>query len=282
MLKTVLFELAQLYCDWKGNHLVSLVGQERKAIILEQLNVDGQVKTFDLVNKLGVSSETIRRYLEELEADNKLRRVYGGAIKINLTGEEPSYLNREVLNADEKMRIGKTAASLVQDYDVIFIDDGTTPLQMIQFLMNKNHLTVLTMSMPALHQLVEYKNKELFTGDIYIIGGKVNATHSRVTGPIAEKMVSLFHADKAFISIDGIVLNNGITSFDPERGQLMNRVIENAKQTIVLTDSSKIGLTKMYRMAEWRDIDIVVSDVAIPKGWNEVLDEHGVQWLQAE
>jgi len=261
---------------------LSLVGEERKSIILEQLNMEGQVKTFELVKKLGVSSETIRRYLEELEEENRLKRVYGGAVKINPGGEEPSYLKREVLHAEEKQRIGKKAASLVEDNDVVFIDDGTTPLQIIQFLMNKSNLTVLTMSLPALHQLVEYKNRELFSGDIYLIGGKVNATHSRVSGSIAEKFVSLFHADKAFISIDGIVLNKGITSFDAERGQLVARVVENAKQTIVMTDSSKIGMTQLYRMAGWRDIDIVISDVPAPKGWRQTLDEMGVDWLRSK
>ena len=155
---------------------MSLVGEERKGIILEQLNSEGQVKTVDLVKRLNVSSETIRRYLEELEAESRLKRVYGGAVKINIGGEEPSYLKREVLYAEEKRNIGKAAAALVEDNDVIFIDDGTTPLQLIYFLMNKSNLTVLTMSMPALHLLMEYKNKDLFSGDIYLIGGKVNTT----------------------------------------------------------------------------------------------------------
>ncbi|MBB6671572.1 DeoR/GlpR family DNA-binding transcription regulator [Cohnella nanjingensis] len=260
---------------------MSLMGEERKGVILDLLNLEGQVKTFDLVQKLNVSSETIRRYLEELEAENRLKRVYGGAIKINPSNEEPSYLKREVLYAAEKQRIGKLAATLVEDNDVIFLDDGTTPLPMIQYLMNKKHLTVLTISIPALHLLMEYKNKELFSGEIYLIGGKVNTTHSRVTGSIAEKMAGLFHADKAFVSIDGIVLGKGITSFDAERGQLVNRVIENAKQTIVLTDRTKIGLTQLYRTADWRDIDIVISDVEIPKGWEETLEERGVVWMAA-
>lgn len=184
---------------------MSLIGEKRKQFILNQLNAKGHVKTFELVAELGVSSETVRRYLEELESENRLKRKYGGAIKINLGAEEPSYLKREVLHAEEKRRIGQAAAALVEDNDIIFIDDGTTPLQMIAYLTNKTHLTVLTMSMPALHALVEYQNKGLFTGDIYFIGGKVNVKHSRVSGSIAEKMASLFHVDKAFVSIDGIV-----------------------------------------------------------------------------
>ncbi|QHT58546.1 DeoR/GlpR transcriptional regulator [Paenibacillus lycopersici] len=260
---------------------MSLIGERRKMIILNQLNAKGQVKTFDLVKELGVSAETIRRYLEELEAENRLKRKYGGAIKINLGAEEPSYLNREVLNAEEKRRIGQAAAELVEDNDIIFIDDGTTPLQMIAYLTNKRHLTVLTMSMPALHALMDYQTKGLFTGDIYFIGGKVNVMHSRVTGSIAERMASLFHVDKAFISIDGIVLDKAITAFDAERGQLVSKVIDNAKSTVVMTDNSKIGQVRLFKMADWRQVDLVISDVGRPPGWESTLDEHGVTWIEA-
>ncbi len=158
---------------------MSLVGEERKDVILNTLNLEGKVKTFELVEKLKVSSETVRRYLEELEAENKLKRVYGGAVKINLAREEPPHLKREELYADEKKRIGRAAASLVEDNDVIFIDDGTTTQQMIHFLLNKKNITVLAFSAPALYLLIDYKNKELFSGDVYFIGGKVNASQAR-------------------------------------------------------------------------------------------------------
>ncbi len=74
---------------------------------------------------------------------------------------------------------------------------------MIDYLLNKKNLTVLTTSIPALYLLIDYKNKELYSGDIYLLGGKVNSMHSRVTGSLAEKMVENFYADKAFLSVDG-------------------------------------------------------------------------------
>lgn len=79
---------------------MSLIGEERKQFILQLLNSRGKVRTNELVEKLQVSAESIRRYLEELEAENKLKRVYGGAIKLNIDRVEPSLLTREVLHAD--------------------------------------------------------------------------------------------------------------------------------------------------------------------------------------
>ncbi|MFB9329108.1 DeoR/GlpR family DNA-binding transcription regulator [Paenibacillus aurantiacus] len=261
---------------------MSLVGEERKDYILNKLNRDGKVKSFELVEALQVSSETVRRYLEELEEEKKLKRVYGGAIKINAYGEEPAQISREVMHADEKRRIGKAAAALVEDNDVIFMGDGTTSQQLIHYLLNKKNLTVLTVSIPAMHLLMDYRNKELFDGEIYLIGGKVSSKHARVAGPIAEKIVSMFTADKAFISIDGITLQNGITGFDVENGMLMAKMIENAKQTVILTDHSKIGSAQKFKIADYKDIDIIISDTAMPADWEGALSELDVEWIRAE
>ncbi|TYP79692.1 DeoR/GlpR family DNA-binding transcription regulator [Paenibacillus methanolicus] len=261
---------------------MSLIGEERKDYILNKLNLEGKVKSFELVEALQVSSETVRRYLEELEEEKKLKRVYGGAIKINAFGEEPAQLSREVMHAEEKKRIGKAAASLVEDNDVLFISDGTTSQQMIHYLLNKKNLTVLTVSISAMHLLMDYRNKELFDGDIYFIGGKVSSKHARVFGPIAEKIVSMFVADKAFIAIDGITLQSGITGFDVENGMLMARMIENAKQTVVLTDHSKIGSAQKFKIAEYKDIDIIISDAAMPSDWESELARLNVEWIRAE
>lgn len=258
-----------------------MIGEERKDFILNLLNLEGKVKTNELVDKLGVSSESIRRYLEDLEAENKLKRVYGGAVKINLSREEPSHLKREVLYAEEKRKIGRAAATLVEDGEVIFIDDGTTTLHMIDYLLNKKNITVLTISVPALYLLIDYKNKDLFSGDIFFIGGKVSSLHSRVAGSLAEKMVENFYADKAFISIDGIMMDKGITGFDEERGQLAKKMMEQSKHRIVVTDHSKFGLVQFYKIADLKEIDIIVSDVQAPKEWDEYLVKKDVTWVAA-
>ncbi|QJD81760.1 DeoR/GlpR family DNA-binding transcription regulator [Cohnella herbarum] len=261
---------------------MSLIGEERKDYILQQLNLEGKVKTYDLVEKLKVSSETIRRYLEELEEDNKLKRVYGGAIKINIAREEPSYFKREVLHAEEKRRIGRAAASLVEDNDVVFIDDGTTTLQMIDYLLNKKNLTVLTMSVAGLYMLIDYNNRGLFNGDIYFIGGKIDSPQSRSTGTLAEQMVESFYADKAFISIDGLMIDKGVTSFDAQRGQLARKLIGHSKQSIIVTDQSKFGQLQFFKIADLQEIDLIISDVAAPKEWLSALQDKEVTWIEAK
>ncbi|QRG66595.1 DeoR/GlpR family DNA-binding transcription regulator [Brevibacillus choshinensis] len=261
---------------------MSLAGEERKDLIIDMLNYAGKVRTSELVEKLQVSSETIRRYLEELEQDKRLKRVYGGAIKVQFDREEPSHLMREVAFADEKKRIARTAANLVQDNEVVLIDDGTTTMHMLPYLLSRKNLCFITISVPALNLLMDYQNKGLFSGEVYFIGGKMQSKHFRSVGTLAEKMMQDFFVDKSFLSIDGIAAHYGISSYDAEKAMLAKRFIENAKETIVLTDHSKIGISTFYKIADLRETDVVVSDVASPKEWESELGAKGVNWIVAE
>ncbi|OZB95359.1 DeoR/GlpR family DNA-binding transcription regulator [Paenibacillus sp. XY044] len=260
---------------------MSLIGEERKKVILDILNLEGKVRSADLAEKLQVSGEMIRRYLEDLEVEKKLRRIYGGAVKMELSREEPTYLNREVLRVEEKKRIGRAAAELVEDNDVIFIDDGSTTMQIIHYLQNKRNITIVVFSFHVLHLLTELQNEELFSGQIYFLGGKVMSKYSRVSGGMAENMAENFYVDKAFISVDGLMIDSGITGFDLERGSLIRKIVHRAQLTIAMTDQTKFGCTHPYQILNMKDIDIIVTDVAVPTQWTDELKDRSVDWIHA-
>jgi DeoR/GlpR family transcriptional regulator of sugar metabolism len=261
---------------------VSLAGEERKAVIINMLQLQGKVRTPELVQALEVSSETIRRYLEELEYEHKLKRVYGGAVKINVEREEPAYVRREVLQAEEKRRIGRTAAALVQDKDVVVIDDGTTTLQMIDSLVLKKQLTILVTSVYTLNLLIGYRNRNVFDGDIVLVGGRVNTKHYRTAGSLAIDFMHSFNVDKAFVVADGLQIDNGITSYEDERGMLSRTYMKQAKQTIVLADHTKIGTTHYFRIADFKDVDMIISDVPPPLAWKAKMADQDIHWIVAE
>lgn len=260
---------------------MSLSSFERKQYILNLINLEGKVRSDELVEKLQVSFETVRRTMEELEKEQKLKRVYGGAVKITLD-REPEYEKREYMFVQEKRKIGREAAALVQDNDVIMIDDGTTPLQLIHYLMGKKNVTVITQGFPALRLLRDYKLRGLFEGDIIFLGGAYDVKNDRVTGVLSERMLDNFHVNKAFISIDGIQLRKGITGFHAERVNLARKMMEHSEQSIIMTDSSKIGVVTMYKIADLREVDIIISDVAAPAEWLEELNKSDKAWIHAE
>jgi DeoR family transcriptional regulator, fructose operon transcriptional repressor len=247
---------------------MSLLAEERKKIILSELDEYGQVRVADLAEKFDVSTETIRRYLEELESEQKLKKVYGGAVKIEDSGE-PALLERKILRIKEKKKIADRAVQLIEDDDVVIIDEGSTPLQMVQGLCNKHNITVITNSFPVASALISYSNHNQFDGEIVFIGGSVRPLHYRSGGSLSEKIAKEFWADKAFISADGLFHPKGVMSYDLEKAQLTQVYLRNATHKYLLADSAKIGVKATYRIAEFDQFDFIICDVNAPEEWDD-------------
>ncbi|MFC4809752.1 DeoR/GlpR family DNA-binding transcription regulator [Paenibacillus sp. GCM10023250] len=257
---------------------MSLAGEERKRGILFMLNEKGKVNVNELSQKFDVTTETIRRDLDELEKDNKLKKVYGGAVKF-AHDIEPAYHEREVSRAEEKRLIGQHAAKLIDDHDVLVIDEGSTAMQIIHYLEGKRELTVLVCAIPALTLLIEYQKRGVFDGKIIFIGGEVNAKHLRVSGPIAEKMMEDFYVNKSFISVDGVSLDSGLSGFDYERALFTRKLVRSSETVVAVADSSKIGKRTVAKIADLSDVHYIVSNEGPPAGWEKALQDMSVTWV---
>lgn len=257
---------------------MSLAGEDRKISIMTLLNEKGKVIARELALLFEVTTETIRRDLDELEKENKLKKIYGGAVKFKVEIEPPLY-ERELINAEAKSKIGFQAAELIDDNDVIIVDEGSTALQIIHFLEGKHNVTILTNSIPALMLLIEHKKRGSFDGKIILIGGEVNVKHLRVSGPIAEKIIEDFYVNKAFISVDGVSLEHGITSYDYEQAVLTRELIRCSETVIVVADESKIAKRTLAKIVDLHDVHIIVSDQAPPNGWIPKLKDSDVRWV---
>lgn len=261
---------------------MSIEAEKRKREILQMINSKGQVKTAELAAQMGVSTETIRRYFKQLEQDNNLKMVYGGAVKLSFDKKEPDHLKREVLHQQEKNVIARQASNLIEDDDVIAVDEGTTTFQLINYMMYKDNLTVISSSLPLVSELINYKNEELFSGDIILIGGKIDSKHKRSSGSIAVKMMDYFHIDKAFISTSGILNNHGLTAFEIEKGMLSQKYIEQAAESIVMADYSKVGKKKHFKFSSLKAIDKIICEKIYPADWEQSLKRENVEWITAE
>lgn len=260
---------------------MSLLAEERKRIILELLEECEQVRVADLAQQFNVSTETIRRYLEELEAENKLKKVYGGAVKVEKESEEPTLYEREILRIEEKKRIARKAVEFIEDGDVIVIDEGTTTYQMVNGLCGKLGITVITNSFPVSSLLISYANRNLYKGELIFIGGKVQFNHYRSSSSISEKMAKEFFPDKVFLSADGLIPDKGVMSYNLDKKMLSQIYLENATKSFLLLDHSKLGTKASYRMANISDLDYILSDVPIPAEWNrEGMNEN--KWIHCE
>ncbi|WEK54678.1 MAG: DeoR/GlpR family DNA-binding transcription regulator [Candidatus Cohnella colombiensis] len=261
---------------------MSVSSEERKRVILDQLKVEGQVKVPDLSVRFTVSEETVRRDLMLLEKEGLAKRVYGGAVSVKPTSFEPPYLQRQKVKMDEKARIGRTAAKLIESGDTIAIDVGTTTLELAKAIAGQERLTILTNSLAVAYHLMESLNSGRFSGKIIVIGGELNPEQQSLSGTISEHTMSQFRIDKAFISIGGLSLKRGISDYDLNETSMSRRMVEAAFQTIVLADKSKFDKEAFVEIVPLRQVHTIVSDIAPPKEWMQTLRSLRLEWIESE
>ena len=174
-----------------------MLKSERKKLILEELSKHKIVSLEKLVGLLDTSESTVRRDLDELESENKLRRVHGGAELPHYLQEEETIQEKSVKNLQEKKLIAQKAASLIKEKDVIFVDAGSTTAFLIKELERKD-ITVVTNS---IHHAVQLVDKQIPT---VIIGGGVKMTTDASIGGVALNQINQLHFDRAFIGMNGV------------------------------------------------------------------------------
>jgi DeoR/GlpR family transcriptional regulator of sugar metabolism len=256
---------------------MSLSFEERKKKILEILSRDEKVQVHVLADELNVSTETIRRDFERLEKEGKLKKVYGGAVKARLDSWEPPFIQRTQINAAEKAAIGKLAASLVEDNDTILLDNGTTTLEMLSYLSEHRNVTIVTHSVQIL-----FRAMEVFPGRVISIGGEVNTLQQSVTGPLAEMMLDQLTVNKAFITVGGVSLDEGLTDYDLGEASISRKMMDRAEETIVLADHSKFGKATFAKIAALSDVFKIVTDHNCPKEWIRNLSNREIEVLIAD
>lgn len=218
-----------------------MLKSKRKQLILEKVMKDKFVSLEYLVKALDTSESTVRRDLDELESERKLRRVHGGAESLHFLQEEESNQEKSIKNIQEKTRIAQKAASLIQEYDVIFIDAGTTN----ELLVNELHDPSVTVVTNSIHHATKLVERNIPT---VIIGGVVKRSTDASIGGVALNQIGQLNFDKAFIGMNGI--DDGFfTTPDMEEGAVKRAILENAKRTYVLADASKLGNTSFAKVA---------------------------------
>nr|WP_255209858.1 DeoR/GlpR family DNA-binding transcription regulator [Streptococcus cristatus] len=219
----------------------SMLKSKRKQLILEKVTKDKFVSLEYLVKALDTSESTVRRDLDELESERKLRRVHGGAESLHFLQEEESNQEKSIKNIQEKTRIAQKAASLIQEYDVIFIDAGTTN----ELLVNELHDPSVTVVTNSIHHATKLVERNIPT---VIIGGVVKRSTDASIGGVALNQIGQLNFDKAFIGMNGI--DDGFfTTPDMEEGAVKRAILENTKRTYVLADASKLGQTSFAKVA---------------------------------
>ncbi len=227
--------------------------QNRKQVILKILEEKGEAEVKDFAQALDISEITIRRDLQQMATDGLLFRTHGGAMKLSLAQMPFTFANKTAVNAKEKDKICQLAAQQIQEGDIILMDCGSTVFKMCQFIKNKR-IKVITNSLPVVYELM---NSQV---SINLIGGEIDQERQAVHGRIAEEHIARYKVDKAFLGVDGISPENGLSAFSENEASITLAMATHAKKRYFLCDASKLGKDKYLVFASLQLVDTLITN----------------------
>jgi DeoR/GlpR family transcriptional regulator of sugar metabolism len=224
----------------------------------------------DLCQKFNASKSSIRRDLIELEAKGVLRRVHGGAISLQIRDEGLDFNRLSTSFHDEKKRIGKTTASLVQDGQTLILAGGSSVVEVAKNL-TERPIQVVTNSIPVAQVFWDSKQVE-----VTLTGGYLYPRMGVQLGPICERMLNSVSADILIMGIMGLT-KAGLSDSNSLIVESIRAMIRCARKVIIVADHSKFGRDAMIHVADLDEIDRVVTDKGLDEESWQMLKENGVE-----
>ena len=245
---------------------------DRHQRILAELRIYPTARALDLAEKFRVTSETIRRDLDELAQRGLVYRTYGGVVALS-KAYEPGVNERERTMVGERSRIGEKAAGLIQPGEVVMIDSGSSTTHFARRLAERAiPLTVLT-NRPA---IAEYLSADKNVR-VVLCPGNFSKAERCVHGPETIAFLNRFHATTAVIGIGGLT-GKGLTDVDSEAAWIKRAMIDRSDRTIVLVDHMKYNLALLEVVCPLSSVDIVVGDTPPDSELAETLHKAGVHF----
>lgn len=232
-----------------------MIPAERRSRITEILRDRRAVRVSSLSDGLGVSEMTIRRDLERLESEGLLVRTHGGAVLKRHMAEEPLYDDKVAAHAEEKRRIAQRAAQLIEPGETVFLSSGTTAAQVLRHVDPALEARVVTHNVGA---LAEAHSPRL---EVILLGGLYRPRSNAVAGSLTIEMLSWFTASKMLLGVDGLDLEEGLTTPTVGMASIERAMIARTRgEVIALADSSKIGVVADVAVCGFDQVDAVLLD----------------------
>lgn len=221
----------------------------------------GSLALRDVAGPLNVSEATVRRDINRLAADGRVRRVYGGA-SIREPDEIP-FVYSDVTDRDQKRRIADTACRYVTDGDTVILDVGSTVLEIARRLAGRD-ITVVTSNLAVC---------DVFRGDaateLVVLGGTVRHNYQSTVGAITESALSHIHADVAFFGTSGVTTSGKMLDTIEAEATIRRRMLVASERHILLASERKFPGTGRHVVCPASDIQVLVTTCQTPTAYLE-------------
>jgi len=232
-----------------------MLAYERRNAIKEMLRELKTVTVEDLAKHFFVSESTIRRDLDLISDEGMIRRTYGGAVMLDTIAAELPITLREHENTDAKHTIAQRAVGLIRDGMTIILDTGSTVTAMIPFFGKFESLTVITNGVKTSYLLNSYGRITT-----HCTGGRLRETNMSLVGMTTCRRLGELNADIAFVSCSGLSAERGVTESSEEEAEVKKAMINAAAKTVLLCDSSKLGVFQLNRVCAIDALDTIITE----------------------
>lgn len=248
--------------------------ESRKAQILEILKQNGSVKVTDLSRIFDVSEVTVRNYLADMEQKGLLSRVHGGAV----SSYKPYYsmnLNQRLeTNQSEKVKIAEKISAMISPNDTIMLNSGTTTLLTFRKFPADYNLNIVTNSVSIALEASGNSNY-----NVILIGGSINTKYQFTFGTDAIHQIEHYHADKLILSVDGIDLDGGFTTYYDKEAEIDRAMAKQSDQCIIAADNSKFYHNAFAKVFDISQADCIVTNAELDTEHLSEFNELGVDIL---
>jgi DeoR family transcriptional regulator, deoxyribose operon repressor len=248
---------------------------ERLGNILTELGQTGAASVKSLAAQFDVTEVTMRRDLNRLLGEGKIRLIQGVAVPLRdgcaEAEDQYSFESEASHNQREKQRIAREAVSLLQRDDTVIFDAGSTTGEIAKELPHELPLTILTNALNIVNTLAAGTN-----WDLIVPGGFFHKDEMLFASELGTEMISAMRANKAFIAASGVYRKLGVTCKNMFEVGSKRAQINSSVQSILAIDSSKFGSVQVVHFAEIEEFDIVITDAGIPDDYREFFIDKGI------
>ncbi|HZG57797.1 DeoR/GlpR family DNA-binding transcription regulator [Paenibacillus sp.] len=250
-------------------------GERRREDILTLLKRNGELSVKEIVDAFGCSEATARRDLDVLSKSREVIRTIGGAAFEGYTGAEASFHEKKHISWLEKEAIAATAASLVEEGDVIGLTGGSTTFMIARALKSRRNITIVTNAINIAYELADSDGLQ-----VVVTGGVMRGKSFELCGPLAETTVSGLHIGTMFLGVDGVTAAHGVTTHNELEARIGRQLMERSSRTIAVFDRSKAGRASLFGIAPLEALAGCITDAPLDEPLAGALRDRGIPiWI---